>query len=77
MTDLVLPGHVAPIRWQLRIRWIALLAATILVAALSSIQVEQCRTTPGAFSAGFSNGFDVSRKVCRQITLGQLVAGRL
>jgi hypothetical protein len=41
------------------------------------IKVERCRIIPGAFSKGFSTGFDTQRKVCDQVTLGYLVATKI
>jgi hypothetical protein len=74
MSDLTYDDRiVSPIQRQLhRIRRLgALLAAALVAALVASIEIEQCRTLPGAFSNGFSSGFDVSRKVCRQATMGR------
>ena len=66
------PLAISPIQRQHRIRRLgALLAAALVAALVASIEIEQCRTLPGAFSSGFSSGFDVSRKVCRQATMGR------
>jgi hypothetical protein len=73
MSDLTYDDRiVSPIQRQHRIRRLgALLAAALVAALVASIEIEQCRTLPGAFSNGFSSGFDVSRKVCRQATMGR------
>jgi hypothetical protein len=63
-----------PVRSLWRVACVAALLAAVLVAALVSIKVEECRTIPGAFSSGFSLGFDVSRKVCGQSTLAIVMA---
>ena len=76
MTDISLPTHSPPIRALTRVERIAAILAVALVAALvaGTIQVEECRTVPGAFSSDFSRDFDVSRKVCDRSTLAIVVA---
>jgi len=75
MTDIGLPLPVLPHQLQWRITRIVMLLAFALVAA--SIQVEEYNTVPGAFSNGFSAGFDVSRKVCGQSALAIVMARKV
>jgi hypothetical protein len=76
MTDISLPTPVLPIRSLWQVARIAGLLALALVAASASIRIEECRTVPGAFSSGFSLGFDVSRKVCGQSALAVVLANK-
>ncbi len=73
MTDISLPTSVLPIRSLWQVARIAGLLALALVTASALIKIEECRTVPGAFSNGFSLGFDVSRKVCGQSALGAVL----
>jgi hypothetical protein len=73
MSTLSLPMHVPPIGPQHHVLWIASLLALAFVAS----SIEQCRIIPAAFSKGFSTGFDVQRKVCNQLRLGHLIAGKV
>jgi hypothetical protein len=60
-----------------RATYIAAILAVALVAALGLIRTEECRVVPGAFSSGFSLGFDVSRRVCSQSALATVVAHKV
>jgi len=73
MSDISLPTPVLPIRSLWQVARIAALLALALVVALASIRIEECRTVPGAFSNGFSLGFDVQREVCGQSALAAVL----
>jgi hypothetical protein len=80
MTDISLPAHSPPIRSLARVERIAAILAVALVAALvvGTIQVEECRIVPGAFSSAFSRSFDVSRRrVCGQSALAVVLSHKI
>ena len=75
LDDISQPTFAPPIRSLWRVaRFAALLAFAFVVA---SIRIEECRIVPGAFSSGFSAGFDVSRKVCGQSALAIVLVHKI
>jgi len=75
MGDITFPNYASPIRRLHKVASIAALLAVALVAA--SVKVEECRIVPGAFSNGFSSGFDVSRRVCGRSTVAYVLASKV
>ena len=78
MSDITFPIPAElPAQSLWRVALIAMLLAVVLVPALAFVPIQECRIVSGAFSSGFSLGFDVSREVCGRSQLATVMAHKV